>query len=74
MQDFHTLDLESYQYGGTNITAIRLFNPEDANVAETVGNLTEFIRRRTNVENFEMINLPVSEFLCVRDETFIYLE
>ena len=66
MQDFHTLDLESYKYGGTNITAFRLFDPEDSYVIETVANLTEFIKKKMNLEdsqNFEMMNLPVRGYL-----------
>lgn len=32
----HTINLEPFKYGGTNITAVRLINPEDPEVQETV--------------------------------------
>lgn len=28
--DLHTIDMEPYQYSGTNITGIRLVNPENS--------------------------------------------
>lgn len=34
--DFHTLDLEPYKYGGTNITGIRLVNPENMILKDVV--------------------------------------
>ncbi|XP_012251025.2 glutamate receptor ionotropic, kainate 2-like isoform X2 [Athalia rosae] len=33
--DLQTIDLEPYQYGGTNLTGFRLVNPEDPYVTET---------------------------------------
>lgn len=35
-QDLHTIDLEEFRYGGTNITAFRLIDPENANVQQTI--------------------------------------
>lgn len=32
--DFHTLDLEPYQYSGTNITGVRFIDPEDIRVRQ----------------------------------------
>lgn len=32
--DLHTLDLEPYQYSGSNITGIRMINPEDPRVQQ----------------------------------------
>lgn len=32
--DLHTLDLEPYQYSGSNFTGIRLIDPEDARVQQ----------------------------------------
>lgn len=32
--DMHTIDLEAFQYGGTNITGLRLINPNDDYVKE----------------------------------------
>lgn len=34
--DLHTLDLEPYQYSETNITGIRLVDPEDARVEQII--------------------------------------
>lgn len=39
--DFHTLDLEPYKYGGTNITGIRLVNPENSILQD----ITNFIKQ-----------------------------
>lgn len=30
----HTIDLEPFMYGGTNITGIRLFNPDEPEIDE----------------------------------------
>lgn len=38
--DLHTLDLEPYQYSSTNITGIRLYDPEDLRVQQ----ITEYWR------------------------------
>lgn len=35
-QDLHSVDLEEFKYGGTNITAIRLLDPERADVQRVV--------------------------------------
>lgn len=42
--DLHTIDLEPYQYGGTNITGVRLVNPENPLVKQT----TEFFEQMHN--------------------------
>lgn len=38
--DLHTVNLEPFQYGGTNITALRLVDPENSLVRQTVKNWT----------------------------------
>lgn len=38
--DLHTVNLEPFQYGGTNITAFRLVNPDNPLVKQTVKNWT----------------------------------
>lgn len=35
-QDLQTVDLEEFKYGGTNITAFRLVDPENPEVLRTV--------------------------------------
>lgn len=35
-QDLHSVDLEEFKYGGTNITALRLLDPERADVQRVV--------------------------------------
>jgi ionotropic kainate glutamate receptor 2 len=36
--DLHSVDLEEFKYGGTNITALRLVDPEDAELQKVVQN------------------------------------
>jgi ionotropic kainate glutamate receptor 2 len=36
--DLHTVDLEEFKYGGTNITALRLVDPEDPELQKVVQN------------------------------------
>jgi len=38
--DLHTVNLEPFQYGGTNITAFRLVDPDNTLVRQTVKNWT----------------------------------
>lgn len=35
-QDLHSVDLEEFKYGGTNITALRLLDPERADVQRVI--------------------------------------
>lgn len=46
--DLHTLDLEPYQYSGSNITGIRLVDPEDFRVKQ----ITDHWRSISNAYNF----------------------
>jgi len=43
----HTLDLEPYQYGGTNITGIRVVNPADEDVRTAVQEMNDLTRNFT---------------------------
>lgn len=36
MQDLHSVDLEEFKYGGTNITAFRLVDPEKPELQRVV--------------------------------------
>lgn len=36
MQDLHGVDLEEFKYGGTNITAFRLVDPEKPEIQKVV--------------------------------------
>lgn len=38
--DLHTVDMEEFKYGGTNITALRLVNPDNSMVQDTIRNWT----------------------------------
>lgn len=48
--DLHTIDLEPYQYSGTNITGIRLFDPEDRMMKHVV----EFFENSQRAKNLEL--------------------
>lgn len=37
----HTIDLEPFKYGGTNITGIRFFNPDDTEIKNMLRIWTE---------------------------------
>jgi glutamate receptor, ionotropic, invertebrate len=45
--DMHTIDLEPYQHGGTNITGLRMIQPDDSNVREIVESLDAFLDRES---------------------------
>lgn len=47
--DLHTIDLEPYQYGGTNITGIRLITPKNPIVRQ----VTEFFRQQHMTKGME---------------------
>jgi hypothetical protein len=48
--DMHTIDLEPYQYGGTNITGIRLVDPDDALVKEVTEDIKKIIHSNSDAE------------------------
>ncbi|XP_066999471.2 glutamate receptor ionotropic, kainate 2 isoform X2 [Anabrus simplex] len=55
--DMHNIDLEPYQHSGTNITGIRLVDPDDPFVVETVEEWKTFNRRgrHNNIEPSELL-------------------
>lgn len=53
-QDLQTIDLEEFKYGGTNITAFRLVDPDSPIVQQTV---SEWLQSELNSEN--KANKPV---------------
>lgn len=76
--DFHTLDLEPYQYSESNITGIRIFNPEDVRVQQLSAQITEEddVFAYAEEEDTEMeagisISLSrfvISDFICSRND------
>ena len=42
--DLHSIDLEDFKYGGTNITAFRLVDPHNPEVIEVINEI--FLSRR----------------------------
>ncbi|PSN42075.1 Glutamate receptor ionotropic [Blattella germanica] len=48
-QDLHTIDLEPYQHGDTNITGFRMVNPENEIVINTVKHWADVELRRGNL-------------------------
>lgn len=68
VQDLHSVDLEEFKYGGTNITALRLLDPDRTDVQRVVrdwvydearkgrkiqlGHTTAKVKTNTNVNNF----------------------
>ncbi|XP_059617774.1 uncharacterized protein LOC132262512 [Phlebotomus argentipes] len=73
--DLHTLDLEPYQYSGTNITGIRLYDPEDLRVQQ----ITQYWQHQHRIQGQEMSgglqahNLS-TETVLVFDSVIIYAE
>lgn len=59
--DMHTIDLEPYQYSGTNITGVRLVDPENPLMEHVTKYLEESKRDSTEEESengkVEIINL-----------------
>ncbi|XP_067000033.2 glutamate receptor ionotropic, kainate 2-like [Anabrus simplex] len=56
--DMHNFDLEPYQHGGANITGIRLVNPDDPFVKETVEEWARFNRKGRH------FHIAASDLLC----------
>lgn len=74
VQDLHSVDLEEFKYGGTNITALRLLDPDRTDVQRVVrdwvydearkgrknqlGHTTAKVKTNINVNNFLQKILP----------------
>lgn len=54
--DLHTVNLEPFKYGGTNITAFRLIDPDSAIVRETVKNWTLYDAKNNRKHYYEYMN------------------
>lgn len=54
--DMHTIDLEPFQYSGTNITGIRLVDPENPLLVE----LTKYISETQESNNEELLEGKLS--------------
>ncbi|XP_055684020.1 glutamate receptor ionotropic, kainate 2-like [Lutzomyia longipalpis] len=73
--DLHTIDLEPYQYSGTNITGVRLYDPEDPRVQQ----ITEYWRIQARTVDQELSpglqahNLS-TETVLVFDSVIMYAE
>ena len=57
--DLHTVNLEPFQYGGTNITAFRLVDPDNSDVKQTVKNWTSSDIKFGKKVNFGHENVSV---------------
>lgn len=49
--DMHTIDLEPFQYSGTNITGFRIVSPQDPLVKQTTDAFREFYLRKNPVKD-----------------------
>lgn len=61
----HTIDLEEFKYGGTNITAFRLVDPENPLVHRTVSEWAQFelkSDKKPNERSFQVINLSSTTY------------
>lgn len=54
--DLHTVNLEPFKYGGTNITAFRLIDPDSSVVRETVKNWTLYDAKNNRKQYYEYMN------------------
>jgi len=70
-QDLHTVDLEEFKYGGTNITAFRLVDPDRADVIKVMrdwayGSDSRFGRKQDGASSLPRVfNRPPSMSGCL---------
>lgn len=74
-KDLHTINLNEFKYGGTNITAFRIVDPDSIHVQETVNNWIASEQQAgrkpnllpdtntTTINVFPIINLMSKDFL-----------
>uniref|UniRef100_A0A8W7PVQ0 Receptor ligand binding region domain-containing protein n=1 Tax=Anopheles coluzzii TaxID=1518534 RepID=A0A8W7PVQ0_ANOCL len=62
--DLHTINLDEFKYGGTNITAFRLVDPENPEVAQAIHNWTIGEARLGKKVDFKTAPLPPSAALA----------
>ncbi|KAG5684286.1 hypothetical protein PVAND_013522 [Polypedilum vanderplanki] len=75
--DMHTIDLESYQYSGTNITGVRMVNPENPEVFHIIKelyHLAEHDKRQksTDEEMLEELNKMKLSTALIYDAVMLY--
>ncbi|KAL1492274.1 hypothetical protein ABEB36_012749 [Hypothenemus hampei] len=58
--DLATINLEPYQYGGTNITGIRLFDHEDSKVMEMQKRILDMLKLTENQNNHEKLRISTA--------------
>nr|QUP79589.1 ionotropic receptor 3 [Monochamus saltuarius] len=54
--DMQTIELQPYQYAGTNITGIRMINPESQEVIATAGNIQKRKRNANLLEDLAVLD------------------
>ena len=64
-QDLHTIDLEPYQHGGTNITGLRMVDPQSEIVQRTVKRWADLELKKGRNLNISPDKLTVSTAICV---------
>ena len=64
LQDLHSIDLEDFKYGGTNITAFRIVDPNNHEVINVVRNWVLGEKRfpSRKVSSSPFIKVEISEF------------
>jgi hypothetical protein len=64
-QDLHTIDLEPYQHGGTNITGLRMVDPQSEVVQMTVKRWADLELKKGRNLSISPDKITVSNAICV---------
>ena len=64
-QDLHTIDLEPYQYGGTNITGLRMVDPKNDIVQKAVKGWEYLEHKKDRNLSISADKITVSKAMCV---------
>ena len=64
-QDLHTIDLEPYQHGGTNITGLRMVDPQSMIVQMTVKRWADLELKKGRNLSISPDKITVSNAVCV---------
>jgi glutamate receptor, ionotropic, invertebrate len=67
--DLHTINLEPFQYGGTNITAFRLVNPDNPLVRQTIKNWTSIDGKMMSGSSGKKSNFVYENSSVIKAET-----
>ncbi|CAH0553020.1 unnamed protein product [Brassicogethes aeneus] len=71
--DMHTIDISPYQYAGTNITGLRIVNPNSPDVIRHTKEIQKLIIPSTNFnENFQGIKLRLRTALTIDSVRLFY--